>query len=210
MTQKVFGLGRAWAWPDDDTECLKVVFSWLGDLTRAVRFCKKHRTAIQAGGNMGVWPYALSRMFDYVVTAEPDPACFALLKENLCAVSNVDAYPVAFLEGDTRCDLHLEKGNRGAQYVEHTPAGSVQAVSIDSLVLRDVDLIYLDIEGAEWHALHGARNTIQECKPVIAYEDKHLSDRFSVRKGDTEKWLAAEYGYEVVARYHNDVVLSCG
>ena len=60
MTRTVTGLGRTWVWPDDDRECIKVVFDWISDLGRAMHFCKQRRTAIQAGGNMGVWPWWLA------------------------------------------------------------------------------------------------------------------------------------------------------
>lgn len=209
MTRVVEGLGRSWAWPDADRECIKVIFDWLGDMTRAVRFCRERRTAIQAGGNMGVWPWELSKVFQRVVTAEPDPECFALMRENLRGMPEIEMHPVAFLEAPGKCILVAEPTNRGAQWVQPKRDATIQAVAIDSLGVEDCDLIYLDIEGAELSALKGARETIGRTRPVIALEDKNLSTRFGTHKYDAEKWLATQFGYKVAARPHNDVVLVC-
>lgn len=209
MTRTVEGLGRSWAWPDTDRECIKVIFDWLPDMKRAYAFCKERRTVIQAGGNMGVWPWELSKVFKRVVTAEPDRECFALMQENLRGVRNVEMFPVALLEDFGSCVLNAEPTNRGAQWVQRQRDGAIQAVPIDDFAVDDCDLIYLDIEGAELAALKGARATILRTHPVIAIEDKQLSVRFGTSKYDAEKWLANEFGYKVVARPHNDVVLAC-
>lgn len=211
MTRVVEGLGRTWVWPGEDRECIKVVFDWISDLDRTVRFCKQRRTAIQAGGNMGVWPWRLAQTFGRVLTAEPDEECARLLVQNTEDTPHVEVYLAAFMDrADWTLRLVTEPRNRGAQYV--APGGdgrSIQAVTIDSLGVSDCDLIYLDIEGAELKALQGAVKTIRGSKPVVAYEDKDLSQRFGTGKYDTEKWLEREFGYKVVARYHNDVVLTC-
>lgn len=209
MTRVVHGLGRPWVWPDADHECLQVIFDWLPDMPRAYRLCKERRTVIQAGGNMGVWPWELSKVFQRVVTAEPDPECFMLMGVNLKAVSNVEMHQVALLESPGRGAMQGEPRNRGAQWVQ-PGLGAVRAVTIDSFDVEDCDLIYLDIEGAELSALKGARETIKRSHPVIAIEDKNLSTRFGTQKHDAEKWLSAEYGYKVAARPHNDVVMTCG
>ena len=214
MTRVVGGLGRAWAWPDDDKECVKVVFDWISDLDRVVRLCRGRRTAIQAGGNMGVWPWRLAQSFEHVITAEPDVECGRLLVENLLGAPNVDLYAAAFLDRAGWCRVAPDGiANRGAQFIvpskTQDDGATIKTITIDSLGVTDCDLIYLDIEGAELKALQGACKTIRASKPVIAYEDKDLGRRFGSGKYDTEKWLEREFGYRVVARYHNDVVLAC-
>lgn len=200
-------LERTWYWPDRDTKCRKAVFQTSDDLREVYRHCSRFRTAIQAGGNMGVWPWRMARKFKRVITAEPDPVCFPYLDKNVTN-SNVQKLHAAFSDRPSGVDIvcdPVDVDNLGAQYVRF--GGHIPAITIDSLGVDDCDLIYLDVEGAELLALRGAVGTIQRCSPVIAVEDKKLSARFGSQKGDIEKWLGVEFGYRVVSRPHRDVVL---
>jgi FkbM family methyltransferase len=46
----------------------------------------------------------------------------------------------------------------------------IEAVTIDSLDLKHVDFIKLDVEGGELNAFKGAINTLNKFKPIIAFE----------------------------------------
>ena len=146
MTRVVEGLGRTWVWPDEDRECIKVVFDWISDLDRTARFCKQRRTAIQAGGNMGVWPWRLAQSFEHVITAEPDRCCAELLTGNLLGTPNVVLHEAALMDRDDwSLRLHAEPYNRGAQYVEaYNGDDGLKCITIDGLGVTDCDLIYLD------------------------------------------------------------------
>lgn len=210
MDMVIEDLGRKWLWPEADHCCRKVVFDTTNDLQQSYIWCRRFDTVVQAGGNMGVWPWVLAQRFRQVYTFEADPRCFPYLVKNLEGVKNVVAQHVALMDraGEvTIANDPKEVNNLGAQYVVPM-AGGVKAITIDSLDLEACDLIYLDIEGAEFSALQGAIETIEEFKPVIAVEDKGLSRRFGTQQGHIEKWLAA-FGYRVVARPHRDVILKC-
>lgn len=201
-------LGREWEWPDADTECRKVAFDWSQDLRTAYAHCRQFRVCVQAGGNMGVWPWLMSKQFHFVATFEPDPRCFSLMRKNLEGVRNVAMYNAALWHTPGVCDMHdLHHNNLGSQCIQPN-TGIVPMETIDSHEFGNCDLIYLDIEGAELGALMGATRTIEACKPTIVVEDKGLSERFGSKKGDVEKWLA-DFGYVVAARVHRDVVLVC-
>jgi FkbM family methyltransferase len=206
----VRALGRDWIWPDQDEKCRAVVFDWAADLEVAYKHCKQFRTGIQAGGNMGVWPWLLAKKFKDVFTFEPDPRLLPHLMQNLHGLDNVVKMHCGLWDRRATCLIADEKPNNlGAQYVVPKIDGPIQLQAIDDFEFYDVDLIYLDIEGAEMKALRGAVKTIYDWRPTIVVEDKGLSDKFGSRKGDIERWLAREFGYRVAARPHRDVVMVC-
>jgi FkbM family methyltransferase len=199
--------GREWAWPDADTKCLAVVFDSFVSLKATYPFLRSARTAIQAGGNMGAFPWKLAAKFAHVVTAEADPRCFAYLDQNV-REHNVEKLNAAFSDAPgTVAICRPSTDNLGQQYI--VPGNEVPAVRIDSLGVTDCDLIYLDIEGSELLALKGAAETIALSRPVIAIEDNGLSERFGTEKGGAGKWLARNFGYVQVAKSKRDVIYRC-
>lgn len=223
----VEALGRRWLWPEADRECRAVVFDWSADLGATFKALEdierqnpedgsgRYRSCIQAGGNMGVWPWLLAKAFHNVYTFEPDPTCFhALCANTMDQRERIHVFQAAVSNKRGRIALTPIPQNLGAQFV--TPAEKVAfptsnripTLKIDDLQIDDCDLIYLDIEGLELQALYGAYNTIKRSMPVIVVEDKGLSDKYGSKQGDIERWLWHEFKYDVVARPHRDVVLS--
>jgi FkbM family methyltransferase len=202
-----YRLERGLLWPADDRDCAAVVFDTVPDMNHALQHCRGFDLAVQAGGNMGVWALSLASKFGRVVTFEPDPVNFRALVHNTSTAKNILALPCALgNRGGTWCDLEREAGNAGAHQV--TMGDVAPVVTLDSLNLPALDLLYLDIEGFEMMAIQGALDTIVRFKPVIAIEDKGLSERYHYKQGAAEQFLAT-HGYEVVARPHRDVVMVC-
>ncbi len=65
----------------------------------------------------------------------------------------------------------------------------VQKIALDNLGLARCDLIKLDVEGMEFEALEGARDTIERCRPVL------LIEQIKAGRDQLHAWLA-ERGYE--------------
>jgi FkbM family methyltransferase len=202
-----------WIWPEDDVKLL-AVFDSVSDLDLVLPLVKEKRICIQAGGAVGVWPLRLSKEFELVYTYEPHPHNFRCLAFNcLDEGENIIATNAALGEKFGRISLTLmdhETNNHGAFQVSEGSGltGRIIPITmIDALHLDVCDLIYLDIEGLELFALMGAEETIRKCKPVIAIEDKGLSEAYGHKKGVAEEWLIKNFGYVVVARPHRDVIL---
>lgn len=203
-----YRLERGLLWPAEDTQCARVVFDTVSDMDHALKHVRGWGVAVQAGGNMGVWALHLAKSFGKVVTFEPDPRNFQALVYNTASAGNIVALPCALgSDNGAWCTTELtaaEKGNVGAYQV--APGFVAPIMKLDTLNLPACDLLYLDIEGYEYPAFHGAYETIKRFKPVIAFEDKGLSVRYGVAKGMTERFIAT-LGYKVVARPHRDVIM---
>lgn len=195
--------GDFW-WPDDDTDAHHVVLTEVETaIPRLLEHVKGRSCIIQAGGNVGVYPLALSKLFDRVITAEPDRRNIDCLWKNLADAPNIDSRMAGFGEdmGDCRV-VEVKRGNCGAHRIE--PGGPVVMLSIDSLGVAP-DCIWLDIEGFELFALKGAEQTIRKHHPVIACEEKGLGGTYGVSPEAIQNYLNG-LGYARVDRIGRDTV----
>ena len=78
--------------------------------------------------------------------------------------------------------------------------------TIDQLQLDHCDLIQLDVEGREWHALVGALHTLSRHRPVVMLEAKNLPQGSSHGQAIA---LLKQFGYRQVAAAHRDIVFKC-
>src|SRR5262245_37350244 len=154
-----------------------------------------------------------------VVSFEPDPVPCALLMRNarLNGFSNIEVYPLAVAE--KRGPSYLEgRGSHAAltDPLEWTGAGHgalVMAVTLDEM-LHDasrVDVIKMDIEGAEFRAVQGGRRLIARHRPVLISELSGAALQ-SVSRVAPEEYLRTlvDMGYEVSIIQAAGGLLACG
>jgi FkbM family methyltransferase len=134
--------------------------------------------------------------YDRIVAFEPDSKNFEKLKikhsdNQKITLINAGAYnkngEVSFLEHGNGDSAIIETLGIKSNY-----AKNIQVKSIDSLNLKNVSFIKMDIEGAELNALKGAEKTIIKNKPKLAICIYH-SDEDMIR--------IAEYIHELVPEY---------
>lgn len=192
-------------WPAADKACHISIYRELRHLNRALAMVTDWTTAVQAGGNVGVWPLYLAEHFGEVFTFEPDEANAECLALNLRDAINVRHRRAALGSEPTRCGVRSElSANCGAHFVEYG-AGDVEVTTIDGLDLPSCGILALDLEGAEAMALAGAVNTIRRCRPVIMVENKDHSRRYGVTGEELEAELG-RIGYRVAVRLPNDLI----
>jgi FkbM family methyltransferase len=173
-------LVKGWALPDFD-EFWKEILPDDGryqyaNLMAAVGQCRQRRTVIDGGAHIGTWSKVFAQQFDRVIAFEPSPDTYACLLHNVKA-ENVEfrnqaigkkpgmvRMTLAGFEGTKRA------GNSGSRY--SVEGGDIERVTVDSLELDDLDLLKMDIEGGEVHALMGAKKTLARCRPVVLFENK--------------------------------------
>lgn len=194
---------QAW-WPDYDhapAKCLQFVKKGIPAIDVAVRYCRKRREVVQAGGHAGFWPLALSRLFEHVHAFEPERALFDCMTRN-CQADNVTMYPDGLGAAPARVKF-LAANSAGSWRVDPQGGHEINIVPVDSLGLQRCDAIMLDVEGYEVEVLRGAAETIARTSPVILVEllprsaaaiDKHL----------------AGLGYTMRARFGRDGIYARG
>lgn len=189
-------------WPDDVGHKWAHALKHVRSLEFAIGACSDHRTAIQAGGNVGLWPKRLAEVFARVYTFEPEPVSRACLELNVPRHVTVSGAALGCEPG--ACGI--ERRSLGSHQV--TPGDAVPVVTVDSLELNDVDLLQLDIEGYEWHALMGAIETINASKPVIHLELRDFTRQYG-QSDEAVRNLLASLGYRwISSQPGNDFVFA--
>jgi FkbM family methyltransferase len=145
----------------------------------------------------------------YVLAIEPSRREMQMLKNNVeqNALRNVNSYPMALSDQGAEVELLVAS----LQNSGHNTLGAfgyntaldhkerVRTVRLDELVQSEkrdrVDVIKMDIEGAELAALRGAGDTIERYRPVVLVE---LSDRALRHQSSTSADVLAlltQHGY---------------
>lgn len=120
------------------------------------RLSEPGETAFDVGANIGVMSSLLSARGCKVLAFEPHPRVFQTLKENAASWPKVECHQVAIGERVGSCKLadHTEE-NRGTSSVGET------GIEVAMQRLTDfppaAQVMKMDIEGYELHALEGAR-----------------------------------------------------
>ena len=187
-----------WEWIEDETGL------WLGPMQNwndshkesVLKHTSGYNTVIQAGGGCGMYPRLLSNIFARVYTFEPEPANFQCLVRN-CRNRDVWCFNAAL--GDTPKFVVVKEGskaNRGTHKINDDMAGNCPQMTIDMFPWKQVNLIWLDVEGFEGKILKGAKNTIKKFKPTI------MAEAGKTRAKD----IMDELGYEQVDQSVSDTV----
>lgn len=172
------------------------------------RHAKLGGVVLDVGSNIGYFTLMASKLVGKegtVVAIEPCHRNLGILCEHLWmnSVGNVVVMSLAGSDSNAVLDIHFPTyNNAGAaslRPLHSVHSHKVAAMPLDPLIEAQglhVDLIKLDVEGFEAHALKGLEGTIRRCSPVIIME---VSDSFLRGLGSDAGALLGylrELGYE--------------
>lgn len=167
----------SWTFPEGDTVFSRRVTMMDSVLFDACALVGKYGVAVDIGAHIGTWTLPLAGAFKKVYAFEPHPDNYRCLKANTAGCNNVEARNVALGEKVGTCDVcddPMRHGNSGARITVLNEGAPVLVIPLDSLHLPAVDLLKLDVEGAEILVLRGAEETLKRTNPVIVMEVKDL------------------------------------
>ena len=104
---------------------------------------------------------------------------------------------------------HSDKVEDIGQPINHDDAAlvPVRLITIDSLALKRVDLLKIDVEGMESEVLDGARRTIRQCLPVILIEHLKTGADQIAPVLQRHGYKLAELGVNILAIHPSDKTL---
>ena len=122
---------------------------------------------LDIGANLGYYTTLFAARAAQVFAIEPAPTTLSLLRHNVRRHANVTVCPVAIGDADCHTYLFLDRNNAGNHQVfadSSRRAVEVRQVTVDTLVrerrIPRVDLIKIDIQGAEAAAFRGMQQTL--------------------------------------------------
>ncbi len=189
--------GFLWPCHDNVSAALILAEAGLGHINMALRGVTDFKIAVQAGGNVGVFPVRLASHFKWVYTFEPVAELRECLTKNIkrFGARNVVVSEYALGKERGTASMATVVGNSGSgQITEPVVGGSADEVfgviPLDTLKLDACGLIWLDVNGTEALVLEGAKETIQKFRPVIVAEDGELSQRYGLPKFAASHYLS--------------------
>lgn len=169
---------------------------------------KPNMRVIDLGANLGIYTLRALRKKCMVFAYEPTPRTFDLLRQNIKASGfaesgRIQAYQMAvsdqcgtinFYENPSMCGHNSIYGESGQQPIE------VSVTTLDSQLdtLQRIDLVKMDIEGAEYHALLGMRELIRrnpDLQIIMEFAPEHI--RRAGREPEALLALIHELGFTV-------------
>ena len=174
------------------------------------RKLKKGDIVIDAGAYPGDYTiYAAKKVGETgkVIAFEPNPTNRIVLERNIKAfgLKNVIVVPKGLGETDgVKLQMAMDGLHSNAHMSqEEDEEGFIHICTLDAelkrLGISRVDVIKMDIEGAEIKAIQGCVETIKNCKPYILIASYHLVDG-KVTHLFLKKFLE-EKGYHVIADF---------
>jgi FkbM family methyltransferase len=143
--------------------------------------------AIDAGANIGLYSFAMSRLFRKVYAFEIDRETSRDLKD--CRLPNVEVFDVGLSNRAGEATLRvpvLGSGRRldgwASLESDHCPDAqhyiekAVSLKPLDQFGIEDCSLLKIDVEGHERQLLEGAVKTIERGRPVILIEIRERNE----------------------------------
>lgn len=123
---------------------------------------------LDIGSHMGYYAWLLSKNFDEIIAFEPNPTNYEMLTSTVRfgLLKNVKPVKMAVSDHAGSATLYYSprSGNQSLLGTESQTGFPVRTTTLDSLAAKIVDLVKIDVEGAEWRVIMGGETVLNDGK----------------------------------------------
>lgn len=156
---------------------------------------------VDIGAHVGYYPLLLRHNFTTILAIEPHPKTYKQLKRNISKerAGNIQAVRIA-VSDKVQTDVPLYLGEYSWLHSFKEQQSSSQFVLVDTITLAKliekypiIDLVKVDVEGAEWQVLEGAKTAQRKIKRwLVELHDIERSEELEQwfeKHGYTARWV---------------------
>lgn len=217
--------GQGWFCVDPEDQCLSKSLIETGaygleEIERARQLFDASARVLVVGAHIGAIAIPLARHCEELVAIEANPSTYELLELNVAmnrgfnvqthnVAANDHEGPVEFVlnrvnsAGSKRMPLHRDE----IYFYDNPRVATVKGVRLDDLLPGErFDLVFMDIEGSEYHAFLGMPEILARTKALIVeFLPHHLARVAGVSVEEFVKPLAASFSRLTVPSTGQDV-----
>jgi FkbM family methyltransferase len=163
---------------------------------------KKFKTIVDVGAWCGTWSMVMQKYSKEIKCFEPNKTHFECLHRNLAPFNHIKLYNQAVGNEIGFIKLSDEVSSQNTRVLMEK--GGVPIATIDSLDLKHIDLLKIDVEGLEMEVLKGAKKTIENIQ-YIMIELNNNSKRYGSSNLQIEKHIK-DLGFRILIKTWPDIV----
>jgi len=176
-----------------------------------------NNTCIDVGGHIGTISIPYSRMFNKIISFEPNTKSYNFFVENIKMnnISNIMLYNKGVYNKNTTCKvIQHDLGNSGCFYIKECDKhdiNSIEVIKLDDMIDNNskVDFIKIDTEGSELQVLEGAINLISTYKPLIQVETNQCSGKYFGYNKERIHEFMKQHDYKIFDDDGNNPLFMC-
>jgi len=173
---------------------------------------KPEMTILDVGAHVGYYSLLAAKRVAQVYAFEPDPESFELLTRsvNVNGYTNVKCFQAAVTNKTGRATFHVDSEAWGNSLCSENVSNPVRQLDVETVCLDElyvsgslgdrIDLLKIDVQGAEELVLKGAERMLAKCQPIILMEvEPHRLRNMGTDPRHLLRCLERNYSYELRA-----------
>ena len=162
----------------------------------------KGKDMLDCGAYVGDSAYVFSKYYNFnkIYSFEPGTKTFLEMAENIKKYDLSNVEPIKIGVSNENSIKKITTLSNGSDVINDNNGEDIEVIKIDDFVAKNninVGAIKMDIEGAEYSAIEGARETIKSQLPVLLISIYHTPKDFFMIKSYIEEISNNQYNFMI-------------